>query len=383
VNNTGATVRLNGFASPPGGNYNFKYRRIYRSLVGGTFQFVAEIPIATTQYDDSKTAAQLAGELASTFYTPPPSGLRGLVAMPNGILAGFVGNQIWFCEPYLPHAWPSGYMLTVDSPVVGLGVFGNSLFVGTTRHPYVITGSSPQTMTQEKLPLLQPCVSKRSIASDQYGVMFASPNGIVSIGSGVQDVLTESIYTRDEWALTFPSTMSGVLYNNRYIGLYAEGSPPQSRALVLQRGSRPSLTTLSLQASCAFVDPTGALYARKDADNKIYALDYRIPGFPNPTYTTYLWRSKKFLLNKAASMSALKVFGAFEERLTNPTLYVEVLMYCDGELHQIVRVESDGVYRIVGGVRGTTWQFELRGNLAVRQFIVATSVEELKAVGTP
>lgn len=381
TNSVGSTIRLNGFGSPPAGNYNFKYRRIYRTLSGGSYQLVAEIPIATTQYDDSKTATQLGVGLASTFYTPPPSGLRGLVAMPNGILAGFVGNQIWFCEPYKPHAWPSSYMLTVDSEIVGLGVFGNSLFVGTKRHPYVVTGSTPQTMSQEKLPLMQPCISKRSIASDQYGVIYASPNGLVSIGSGVQDVLTDGLFTRDEWRQLNPTSMSGVLYNNRYIGWYYTTTPPYFRGLVLQRGARPSLSTLSFPGNASFVDPNGNLFAYSGGDNGIYNLD--LYNASTEAKNVYEWRSKKFLFNKPTSFAAFKLQADYLARRKFPNLYVEVSIYCDDDLHHVVRVENDGVVRIPGGVRGSSWQFVIKGTLNVRQLLVGSSVEELKQVATP
>ena len=118
--------------------------------------------------------------------------------MPNGFLAGFVHNQVWFSEPYLPHAWPTDYMLTTDSPIVGLGVYGSTLVVATTRQPYTISGTSPASMTQEKQPMSQPCVSKRSIAYDQYGVLYASAYGVVALAAGQMDVFTRPIVSQDE-----------------------------------------------------------------------------------------------------------------------------------------------------------------------------------------
>jgi hypothetical protein len=209
VTNTGATVTVSGFSAAPTTGYNITHRRIYRTITGAStviYSFVAEIPVSTTSYVDNKLVTELGSELPSLFWEPPPNDLKGLVAMPNGILAGFKGNQVWFSEPYYPHAWPAQYMLTVDFNIVGLGVYQQTLVVLTTSFPYLISGVSPISMSQQKLPIPQPCVSKKSIASDQYGVLYASPNGLVSLGSGTQDVVTMPLYTRDEWQELNPET---------------------------------------------------------------------------------------------------------------------------------------------------------------------------------
>ena len=141
----GATVTVSGFSAAPTTGYNITHRRIYRTITGASqvvYSFVAEIPIATTSYVDSLSVTQLGSELQTLFWTPPPAGLKGLVAMPNGILAGFEGNQIYFSEPYYPHAWPDIYALTVDYPIVGLGVYDTTLVVLTTKFPYLISGVS-------------------------------------------------------------------------------------------------------------------------------------------------------------------------------------------------------------------------------------------------
>lgn len=242
----GTTVTVSAFSTAPTTGYNITHRRIYRTITGATnvvYSFVAEIPIATASYVDSLTVDQLGAELPSLYWTTPPTDLKGLVAMPNGILAGFIGNQIYFSEPYYPHAWPDIYSLTVDYQIVGLGVYETTLVVLTTRFPYLISGVSPASMTQQKLPIPQPCVSKKSIASDQYGVLYASPSGLVSLGSGSQDVVTTPLYTHDEWTQLNPETMMGVIYNNLYIGFYTLASGVQS--IVIARGIYPHYQNLT------------------------------------------------------------------------------------------------------------------------------------------
>jgi hypothetical protein len=117
---TSQGVDLTGLAAVPSGDYVITHRRIYRST-SGTFLFVAEIPVANTTYSDTVDADDLAEQLPSLNWSEPPSTLSGLTNLPNGMMAGFVGRDIYFCEPYRPHAWPVDYSQTIDYPVVGLG----------------------------------------------------------------------------------------------------------------------------------------------------------------------------------------------------------------------------------------------------------------------
>ncbi|TDN70398.1 hypothetical protein [Paraburkholderia sp. BL10I2N1] len=428
VSSTGATVTVNGFTAPPAGNYNFQYINIYRSVAGTStvsYQFVAQIAIGTASYVDALTVTQLGQVLQSTYYTPPPSGLQGLVEMPNGMLAGFVGNQVWFCEPYKPHAWPVTYQQVTEYPIVGLGVFGNSLFVGTTKNPYLITGTTPSSVSQEKLPILQPCVSKRSIVGDQWGVVYASPNGLLAIGPGIQDVITQSLYTRDEWQPLSPASIVGLLYNNMYIGFWNNGTGPTS-AFVFSRADTPPLATYDFPASCVYVDRlTGRIYAVSSVDNNIYQLD------ADPQNATiYQWRSRLYEMTEPTNFGALKVKAdysyiqggiaynnqIFANEASNAATFaadastslggclnntvnnaltvdgsslipiiatedvrsIQVTIFADGVQVFEAGMTSNDPVRMPAGFKATTWEILITGNTAVRRFTMATTVGELR-----
>ena len=344
-NTSGATVTISGWSTAPttAANYNITGIRIYRTVTGAstvTYQYVDQISVTPatgavvsgststggvvlsgTTYGDTYTVAQLGTAIVSTNYTPPPSALQGLVAMPNGMLAGFTSNQVWFCEPYLPHAWPTAYMQAVDAPIVGLGVYGNTLVVCTTRNPYLMTGTTPSQISVERLPMPQPCISKRSIAFDQYGVLYASPNGLVGIGAGIQDLVTTPLYTRDDWQLLQPSTMQGVVYNNLYIGFYVSQSGTRS-SIVMARNDTPTLVTFDYPANAVFVErSTGYIYAVSNVDNCIYQLDADATSS-----TTYQWKSKRFIQSHPVNFSALKVTADFAA-LALPSTSTAVAIY--------------------------------------------------------
>jgi len=429
VDTSGATVTVSGFTAPPTTGYNITARRIYRTITGATtvtYSFVAEIPLATTSYVDSLTVAELGSELPSLYWSPPPDDLKGLVALPNGMLVGFIGNQIWFCEPYYPHAWPEQYMLTVDYPIVGLGVYETNLVVCTTKYPYLISGVSPVSMSQQKLPIPQPCVSKRSIASDQYGVLYASPNGLVSLGSGSQDVVTVPLYTRDEWQALDPYTMVGAIYNNMYMGFSNVAGKIQG--IVISRGDIPPLVHFDFPTRSLFVDrSTSDIYAVSDLDNKVYHLD------ASPiNYTTYEWKSKKFVLPNPANFGAVKVqadytfmddidayiayvdairaqnailfagyggnvegqlnTGVLNQFTLNGSLlldipeqgtnrFITLIVYADGEIIYQADVLSQEPLRMPALQKGYVYEILVSGNTPVRMVAMASSIGELRMIG--
>lgn len=427
-NTSGATVTVSGFTAAPTSGYNITHIRIYRSVTGASsvnYQLVAEIPIATTSYADTVTVVNLGQTLPSLYWTPPPDDMKGLVALPNGILAGFKNNEVWLSEPFYPHAWPDTYVLTTEFPIVGLGVYENTLVVMTTKNPYLITGSHPSAMSQAKLPMQQPCVSKRSIESDQFGVLYASPNGLVAIGPGVQDVITQGLYTRDEWQQLLPETMLGVVYNNMYIGFYLTSDGIKS--LVLSRNDTPPLSYLSASATAAFVErSTGAVYTVSSLDNKIYKLDS-----DDVNSQTYEWKSKMFILSEPTNFGAMKVQGDFEYMQDvdaynafvaeivayNEALFasvgsqplaplngfmlneytlngsqlkdippfgdvrtINVILYADGKEIYSTGITSPDPVRLPANVKAYDWEVKISGNTPVRSFAMATSIGELRQV---
>jgi len=425
----GTTVTVSAFSAAPTTGYNITHRRIYRTITGATnviYSFVAEIPIATSSYVDSLTVGQLGAELPSLYWTTPPTGMKGLVAMPNGILAAFEGNQVFFSEPYYPHAWPDIYALTVDYPIVGLGVYENTLVVLTTRFPYLISGVSPASMTQQKLPIPQPCVSKKSIASDQYGVLYASPNGLVSIGSGTQDVVTVPLYTRDEWQALQPETIVGTIYNNMYMGFYSPDGIVRT-GFVLSRGDIPPLVNLDFPARSLFVDrSTSDIYAISNFDNRVYQLDASPINF-----TTFEWLSKKFVMPNPTNFGAMKVqadFGFMDDLdaynayvayveainaalfagnagnvegqfntgyinqfsfngsllldipLLGTNRFITIILYADGVQIFEKDVLTQEPFRLPALQKGYVYEIRVSGNTPTRMVALASSIGELRQV---
>jgi len=425
---TGATVTISGFAAAPTTGYNITHRRIYRTVTGGAtvnYQLVAEIPIATTSYNDTLLIADLGPLLQTQNWNTPPTDLQGIVSMPNGMMAGFRDNEVWFAEPYYPHAWPDLYTLVVDSRVIGLGVYDTTLVVLTERQPYLITGSSPLAMSQTKLPVPQPCVSKRSIVSDQFGVLYASPNGLVSISPSGVDVISQRLYTRVEWQALNPSSIQAMLYNNQYIGFYTVGV--ETNAIVLIRNDIPPLAQLTFSGRAPYVDKNnGNIYAVSTIDNDIYQLDASVID-----NSLFEWKSKQFVMASPTNFGVLKVRADYG-LISNVNVYnqliqaiiaantalwatsssnlkgvmnstplntytlngsiltdlpdiadtrsVNVFVYAEGVLVYQSAMTSNEPVRMPAGQKAYVWEVAISGNVPVRMFGMATDVTELKSL---
>lgn len=351
---TGGTVYFDDFPKPPTDHYNITGLRLYRAVIGASeisYMLVDQFKIVKGEvitsrrsmnnvkfedgrYPDRRKTDQLGIVLESMYYEEPPKGLRGLVNMPNGMIAGFVGNQVWFCEPYLPHAWPSTYMLTTDSQIVGLGVYGNTLVVCTERQPFTIAGTHPSAMTQEKLPMLQPCVNKRSIAYDQYGVLYASSNGLVVIAGGQMDVFSRPLFTREGWLEYNPVVMVGSMYNNNYLCGYQQGDT--AGMFVFARGDTPALIQVEFDPVCFFVERiSGYVYGLSHSDGKVYRLDASTTNLMR-----YEWKSKRFMYPRSVSFSCAKLEAEYDD--------VQIVEMLNRQRQEIIDYNKTQVYKYDG-----------------------------------
>jgi hypothetical protein len=266
-----AEVTIDNFATPPAlPEYNITHIRIYRSAVGTDteeFQFVAEILVATGTYDDTLADSELGEVLQTESWEPPPEGLRGIIALPNGAMAGFVGKTVHFSEPYFPHAWPPEYKQAVAHDIVGLGVLPNGVATLTKGTPYAIVGDHPRDMSQTHYQFSQACVSKRSIVNTINSVIYASPDGLCEIGTGGFKVLTRPYATKREWQEYNPTTMKGFWHDNTYFGFYDEGGivfDPYDQSI--------GLTTTGTITVGGYVEPEDdALYLVTDVRESVIA----------------------------------------------------------------------------------------------------------------
>jgi hypothetical protein len=413
------TVTLPTAGAPDIANYNLSKARIYRTVTaaGGTatFFFVAEVVIATASYADTITDAVVSAndELPSTTWTAPPSDLQGFVSMPNGMIAGFRNNELWFCEPYRPHAWPAAFTNVVEYPIIGLGVINQTLVVCTAGYPMVATGINPSSVSLSKIASFEPCLSRGSIISAPEGVYYASPNGLVLVANGIASLITDGLIMKDEWnRLSKVATLRATRVGSAY---YAYGS---SRAGFVQTDFIVPATAQADDFAGSFsgilIDPTNQRVAFNTLtstlpttnvfndswsgetlvirNNQLFRLDI---ADETSARDTLLWRSKIFQPTDKKNFGVMRVY--FEVPPWAPTLnpvrntalvqtlqpdqYGLVRVYADGRLVMCRELRTSGeLMKFPSGFKADFWQVEFETVVKVMSFQMATSAKELQKV---
>jgi hypothetical protein len=410
---------------------NIVATNIYRTMAsvqGGTvYFFVGQVAAPVTIFVDNVTDDLVAAniQLPSTNWFPPPTDLQGLITMPNGMIAGFRSNEVWFCEPFRPHAWPAGYVMTTDYPIIGLGVFGTNLVAATDTSPQVFTGVNPGVMSQSRLSLPEPCISRGSILSTDHGVYYASINGLILVnGTNTAVNTTQDWISRDKWDILTPSKFIRATKNvSAYYAFGTTGvTNGQVDTSVAQQGFTIDLSAVADRQSFTIYPQVGghrigfgSLTAPSavNVDNLLTdpwsGVTYLIQGgnisffdFTNeaPTIQVATWRSKKFQAPHRQSLAAFRVWfdippGGPQAPPTTRTTAMPTntttvgLPYVPG-MFGVVRVIADGDYiterelrystelmRITSREKYSTWQFEVQGIVSVTNIKSATSVKEL------
>jgi hypothetical protein len=356
------------FGTIPTGNYNLQTKRIYRSFTsasGTNYFFVAEVPVAQTTFTDNIGSTSLGESIPSMSWAMPPDDMIGLIALPNGFLAGFKGRDIYFSESYRLHAWPEEYIQSVDYPILGLAQFGQNVVVLTTGSPYMLTGTDPASMTLETLNFAQACVSAKSISRLGPGVVYSSPDGLAYVGPDGMSIITEALFTRKEWQALNPSSIVGAEHDGRYYGFYDTGTV-KAGFILDPKSANSSFIFNSLHYTGLYNDlRNDALYGIKQG------VISKIEGGTSPL--SYTWRSKLFSLPKPTSFSAWQVVAADYASIT-------VKFYLDNVLIHSASVASNDVLRLPSDTRGRNLEIEVTGTSKVVAVHIATSVEELRNV---
>ena len=352
-------VTLTSFSAVPSG-YVATHRRIYRATAG-TFLYVAEIGIADTTYVDATAAEDLGEELATLTWTMPPAELRGLINLPNGIMAGFKGRDVYFCDPYHPHAWPLQYQQSLDYPVVGLGRMDTTLAVLTNGVPYFIQGSHPDSMVVVKTDVEQSCASKRSIVSMAGAVIYASPDGLVKLTPGGSSVITQQLFTHALWQQFNPSSIKAFQHDMKYIAFYDTGTVRGGFVFDLTTGE---FVTNDIFATAGYNDPIA---------DKLYLAfsDGTVKVWMDGAAKSLTWRSKKFSYPKPISMGCAQ--------LDSEAYPMTVKFYVDGTLAYTHTVTDRSPFRIAA-VSGRDWEAQIEGTSEVFGFAMAQSMTEMSDV---
>ncbi len=430
----GQTVTLAGFTAPPnrsstggktGDVASFNIYRTETGTAGTALYFIANVPATTTSWTDNVSPTDFGDELPSEDYNPPVAGLQGLISIPNGMMAAFTGNQLWFCEPWLPHAWPEEYMLTTDYPIVALASIGPSVIVLTEGTPYLLQGTTPSAMTMVQLLSNTPCVNGAAVVNFGNLVAFPGPDGLYVIdASGDVVNVTKDLFRREQWQAYNPNTFVAGQLGGRYYATYnSEANGVGTMIVNLQAGAAfVSFSDIAAQAFWYDIESGQLFYL--DASGAIHEYD-PVSGAP----LSMDWLSKESLLldevnfscmwidavnaptaaqttainaaiTAAETANATMISGGLDaeingfavntyeidgdglEDIPAESLSINVNVWADGNIVASVNDDNE-IIRLPSGFLARSWQIEVTGTQSIERIALATSVAELRALGDP
>lgn len=423
----GQTVTLSGFQATPSGR-NITKQRIYRSQssnqAGTDLFLIEERAASTSSYTDTHAPDDFQEVLPSRDWNQPPDDLKGLIPLPNGMMVGFSGKQICFCEPYRPHAWPEKYRLTASYEIVALAAYGTTVVTGTKGYPFVVSGNSPESMIEEKIEVNLPCINARGMVDLGYSAAYPSNDGLVVVSNGGATVATDALFTRADWQRLSPGSLVSGQFAGRYFASYSyvdiDGVTVSNGTIIIDlTNQQPFVMRASFKADAFYYDmPTGQLYFC--VGQKVYEFDAL--GQTNEIMT---WKSKRVVFQQPVTLGAIMVeSGTLEtpeqrkarldeiaaiqaqnaiiftqssisgeldgaalnsfamngdEMLVVPMdKFVAVNIYADGELIRAVAVPNT-VHRIKPR-SARTWEIQVNGTSEVEQVTLATTVRELAEI---
>jgi hypothetical protein len=321
-----------------------------------------------TTFTDNFDSRLLFSSYQSDNYSPPPTGLEGIIAINDGMLAGFVGNLLYLTVPGEPHAWPEEYAITLEAPIVGLAAVLGNIVVLTESYPYLVAGSTPAVMSVSRLDTLYPCLSRRSIVNMNYGVVYATHEGLaVFSGSSGTQLITRTMFNSDTWNTEIdPSTIVATFYRDQYFASHSGGA----FTFEFDRETGGSFVDCDQIFTAPFFDTlTNSLYYVTGTDGIVYRWD-DLTQDPQ----TLRWKSKVMILQDYTNLGAARVVADYNSGSVVFRMYVNKVLFFTKTL------TDDKPFRLPTGYRTDTYEFEVETDRRVRSIHVAETMTGLKQI---
>lgn len=370
----GATVTL-ALPAATSGVYSIAKRRIYRADLNGIFRFVKDVSgTSAGNTTEAVKDSSLGEEIESTDNLAPPDDVTanhpdgpmlGITTMPNGITAGFSGNTLLFSEAFLPHSYPLANQLTTKEDIVGIVSIASGLLVTTKGKPLIAGGTDPSAMSLVEIDANLPNSNKRSLVDMGEYALYASPDGLVIASNSGVSLVTQQIFTRDQWQDYYPENIEAYEYEGKYLGFTWDGSNSSTKKGFIfdPRGQKNAFVNLDFYATAGFND--------RENDELYLVIGGTLKKFARSSNArTYTWKSKEFYSNLPISPGVAKVSAESYNSLT-------FKLYADGSLKHTQTVTSNNLFRLPGGYKAKAFHIILEGTDPINEVCVYESPREI------
>jgi len=366
-----------------GGYAPIKEIRIYHSPDDSDvadYFYAGSIPVlgagaGPVSWTDTVDAASLNETLTSENSYPPDPAMVGLTELPNGILMGWKGNELHFSDAYRPWSWPPAYRKTFGMhQVIGAVPAGSGALVTTTGPAFLVSGVSPDAMTESQLPIEQAGVSKWSIANVGDSIIYASHDGLVTV-MGMEGSMSasERFFTRDVWRQrcgTGLSSMRFSAWDGRLI-VYSSTGKFVPFVISLDEAAGAMTDLPAFTASCSFVSPL--------TDQCYYMQGKALYQFAGGADLPVRWKSKEIVLSSPTNFGCMQAVCTGAWRVE---VYAQLKDAASGALRfELVHTENltgTAAFRLPGHFTSDRWMVQISGSGRFQELRAARTFAELK-----
>lgn len=346
--------------------------RVYGSVSGSSgatdYQLVGEVSTAgaaieftvSTKPEDWTTLLDTYGHL------PPEPTIQCLTLMPGGIMAGITGRDVVFSEAYKPWAWNPENAIRLKYGTVSACLSGPSLIVTTTAQPYIINGTTPDSMLEQPIQgSIQAGAGLRSIVNCGSFVAYATNDGICTVQNGVADLaMGQRFFTREDWRNQYSGYLSVMrfAYYDGCLIAFGGGMTPFIIRFDEAAGSYTRFSTL-LGLTAAFILPqTDSLYMVSGTS---------IRAFGGGSAVSKTWTSKEYREPRPVNFGCLRTYISGS---------IDITIFADSAIIYTATLTASGTYRLPGGIKAQRFTIELSGTGIVKEIHLAETADQLKNV---
>ena len=321
----------------------------------------------------------------------PPANLQGLISLPEGVLVGFEGKNLWFSEPWDYHAWNCS--LNLDDCIKRIIYSNGNIYVMTDGHPYIVGAQSPQKDCRccrpvTRSPMSYPILCSESATQISNGVMWASHDGIIVMRGDAIAVSTDRYIDRDTWSEWRPDSIRGVSYKGRYHGFSDFITKVGEHDKILPKGFiwdfgesayadgdvgfDSNLITHDVPAWTTHITRDGFLFIGYGKEIR------RWEGSSEPL--RFVWRSSLRVEAALTNFACAKVVSEDHYRQQPIARELHFTLFRDGRNIFTRRVKDGKPFRLPRMGYGIDYEVELSGFAEVNEVHLATSMQELTLV---
>jgi len=194
-------------------------KRLYR--IGNNitaFTLVAELPNATTSYEDDLADDELEGSLYQQEDTIEPfTGLQYLTEA-NGMMFAALVDRLYFTPIGEPWDWRENYYLDLPRPITGLAKTSPGLIVMDAISSRLVSGTGPEVLAQSPLSGDQGCLNHLTIQYFKDVAIWVSVDGIAISNGGSVELVTEPKFDTIDL-----ESVNAVFHKRKYIVQLTDG----------------------------------------------------------------------------------------------------------------------------------------------------------------